>query len=871
MNKHIFIWVLTILILSSFVYSTDFTEDNQFFVTLQNSTPSIALYDWSINGNNLTNYGATYDVIENAYEFDVSNTDNMKTSSDTPKNLDEWSVIIWVNPTVTTTQSFLTKNEAGANNDFIMATSTGNWFIGTDNGVSQYGVTVTDILPVINTWQQVVATYDGSTVKAYINGVKSTVETAQVGSSIISTGKEWEVGSDRDASYFDGHLSGISIYNKSLNSSEITELYEEDRTFNPYLESSPNNFTITSRDISNSQTISIFNATINEAFYDTTNGELVTPYLLNESDFLNITVEAESYFDYTNTSYNTSNGNLLVYLEPNELEDFILLTPNGSKANETSYNITYTEAVSPTNKTVTYNVTISYLNGTILNSTNTTNLYLNLNITDYEANIYNVSVKATEDSTNISYTHSSLLYIDKTNYIYFADIISDSPLINKNIDIIFPNNDTVEYTTDSEGKINFQSFDNITFLNGSYQITYLGDQGYISPTTFYYNTTQMPFNITYNISRANINIQVRDADSSNLITEYVLISINGLGVYNTSNGTLFLENQAISSQTYTIYVNSENYTTNQKTFTFTNQETISFTIYLIEKDNPNLGNIYVNVYDSYTYLLAGVDLRLQELDVSTSTFAEVGQKISSSGGSANFEVLLDERVYRVYARYEVDGLVYEGYSSDAGEVFFATEQIVPIYLTTVSGVDYIKYEGLNINVQNTTLINNVSFHQVDFNDINGIEHRVCLTYEYLSGFIWKNSLFLCSVGASGTINLGGGYLLDRDYSWRVEVNVIDSNGYATNFYSEEYKKTGSFEDTFRFIMSALIMLSFILGLAISLYLNRIDYFVPVTIFLSIFWLILAPSWVTASHLVFNIILGWFVYDLARKKTKQEGD
>lgn len=456
------------------------------------------------------------------------------------------------------------------------------------------------------------------------------------------------------------------------------------------------------------------------------------------------------------------------------------------------------------------------------------------------------------------------------NYIYFQDGSSGDPLEDYNITVIYPNNDELELITDSEGKINFTTYRDYIIQEGDYEITFLGSQGYATPITFDLtkSISELPFNQTYNISRANINVSIYDETTSLLITENITLSITGIGSFVTNNGTLLLENVSFTNTTYTIYATSENYSSNQKSFTYTNQEQLDISIFLIPLTYSKLATIYVNAYDSYLDVASGADLRLQKLNPLTSTFEEVAQRTTSSSGSTAFQVLLDENVYRIYGTYEYGGIIYETYSIEEGEVFYADQQIVPIYFNTVLSFTTDRFEDLNIQVYNKTLINNVSYHEVYYYDYAGLDHTVCLEYSYMNGLIKKSSLINCSTSSSGTINYDSGYALNRSYTWIVDVYVQEGD-FKRYYYTEKYPQTGSFQDIFSIIIKALIGFSFLALIVVSLYLERIDIFAYLSIFLSLFWLAITPSYLSVTFVGLNIVMSYFILDLSKKKNSSE--
>jgi hypothetical protein len=79
---------------------------------------------------------------------------------------------------------------------------------------------------VVNTWVHVVGTYDGSTARLYINGVKETE--AIWGVSIVGADRSVYLGNfENGGRLFDGQMSDVRVYNRALSQSEITQLYNQ--------------------------------------------------------------------------------------------------------------------------------------------------------------------------------------------------------------------------------------------------------------------------------------------------------------------------------------------------------------------------------------------------------------------------------------------------------------------------------------------------------------------------------------------------------------------------------------------------------------------------------------------------------------------
>jgi PKD repeat protein len=88
------------------------------------------------------------------------------------------------------------------------------------NNGSYSGVTGLSRLPA-NTWTHLVATYDGSYQRLYVNGVK-VAEKAQSGQIQQSSGVMRIGGNSVWGEYFDGYIDEVRIYNRALTATEVT-------------------------------------------------------------------------------------------------------------------------------------------------------------------------------------------------------------------------------------------------------------------------------------------------------------------------------------------------------------------------------------------------------------------------------------------------------------------------------------------------------------------------------------------------------------------------------------------------------------------------------------------------------------------------
>ena len=152
-------------------------------------------------------------------------------------NLPVWSVEAWVRFTTVPISSNPNATSV-VTNQYTGGTRL-NFSIGTNNAPGSYNVCVgffdggwhntTGFAPQANVWYQIVGTYDGTTLRQYINGSASggTLNYTGVPSSGGQTRlmRRWDA-TPISGDYCSGDLSIVTIYNKVLTSSQVTSSWD---------------------------------------------------------------------------------------------------------------------------------------------------------------------------------------------------------------------------------------------------------------------------------------------------------------------------------------------------------------------------------------------------------------------------------------------------------------------------------------------------------------------------------------------------------------------------------------------------------------------------------------------------------------------
>jgi cell division septation protein DedD len=160
-------------------------------------------------------------------------------------SLSNWTVEVWFRLTTALTG----KVASIVSNQFDLVNKL-NFSIGTNNAPSNYNLavgyyngawrTTTGFVPQTNVWYQVVGTYDGSTIRQYVNGSASGGTLSYVGTSQsggeVRLMRRWDE-TLSSGNLADGDLAIVKIYNTALSSSDILQSYNN--TYTRFLEPTP--------------------------------------------------------------------------------------------------------------------------------------------------------------------------------------------------------------------------------------------------------------------------------------------------------------------------------------------------------------------------------------------------------------------------------------------------------------------------------------------------------------------------------------------------------------------------------------------------------------------------------------------------------
>jgi len=212
------------------------------------------------------------------------------------------------------------------------------------------------------------------------------------------------------------------------------------------------------------------------------------------------------------------------------------------------------------------------------------------------------------------------------------------------------NNFTINYTGLTNGSANT--------TNGTVQFPAMeGEYNFfIDAPTYAYdnittNTTTPTFNYTFSLYTTNsIYFSFYDVDTG-LLINYTNITVEidgGLGIYQTSNGTLYID--LITPNTYNMAYAALGYVNNFYIFTINDRSTQAINLTMLNQSNS--GEVTLYVYDKLGRRIEGAVIKILRYDSINNTFSTVSTLQTNIEGLVETSLTKDTQYYKFIIDYE---------------------------------------------------------------------------------------------------------------------------------------------------------------------------------------------------------------------------
>jgi len=725
-----------------------------------------------------------------------------------------------------------------------------------DLGASIKNIPSTNIIS-LNQWYNIIYIRSGTNCYLYINNILNGTVASCNGD--ISGASELAIGSNYAGVlyYWNGKIDETGIWNKALNATERTIIYNGGLGKQyPFTSATPNS-TITAKDIYSNTSITNFSINFNNTNYFTSDGTITLPILLSDFNLWNITFFNNSnYLNRTYTNYNfTASGNLEGELSSTNTTIIIKFYGTNITANVSNTNLTDWD----------YSISTITSNG-IFNEPFTAgqnrDFQIKCNRQVFETRNFSLNITPQSSDTFIVYVNDTL------NKLRFLDATNSSPINSATITIEYPSGETITRTTNTTGHIEFSYINSDDELDlGIYEITFT-KSGYTSITiSENINASNIPIDETYNISRTTINVNIYDRTTGNLLTENVSLYFLTLFNDTTATGTYSIANVSIIAGTYTIQALSTGYGTEQTTIIYTAEDNITINFYLLNLTDPNAGTLFINTLDEYNRRKTNVNVILSGYSPADLSYIDVSYCKSNANGECIFNIELNTKTYIVR------GYILEGSSLFTAqlpeEILSVDNEVRNLVLFLDSSYIYSPEDFLIYNIDETySNITNTSKIIIDFYKTNNLVSEMCLEYfrQYIGNLtsLTGNTYCLNSTSAIQYIN-GPLFILNTSNTYIARV-TIDDILLAEFIYPANNTIEKILQD--RSYISFIILLMWIVALGFCLH-TKIVLFGVFAIALSWIELTLFPTYMILEFSVYKTIISIFVLWASRKKKETE--
>lgn len=711
MKSKILILGIFIILLSSFVSAID-VSNNILYYSIDNADRSgNTIIDLSQSLLNGTNNGGTLGVVGLLNEA-VNNTVNSQ-YIETPDNalidnIGDLTINLWYKGTDTSaTADLMIKGTTGDYQQGLVSTTGGEldctvWT--TTGSAVAFARTVGQASTIANgNWHMLsCVVYNGVKTEIYIDGSLVATSSSWSGTYNIEGARPWRIGMGEGRAGKVGLIDEVSLWNKTLNSSEFSELYLGGIGFNPYA-SNVYNFSITAKSYWDNSSINNFNVSINGTIYSTTNGTIITPILDNSTSLFNITVFSTGWFNKTYEDYNVS-SNLAAVLTQSDISFACFEKVSGNELNCTNSTI-YPDAGD-------YNFTISSAGYYDMITEQTINALDNktINVSGfYSSNVtLDTSFAVGGGSTACNYTITGITYPS------FYELVT-SNVTDASVGII---NGTYNVTADCDGYAS--SWQNVTIENTTQTVSFM-----------LYTTNSLQINIYDEITR-------------NLVTDTIILNfISDVQsvVGNTSNGTYYVD--LLSPSDYELRYYGDDYKLRSYFVSVPDDSYQNVSIYALKNTYTENQSLSIIVQDFTLSAAIGYRVKLLRYYPDLNDYLFVAMADVNTNGVATFYV---DRVNNAYYKILVEKDGVTAYESKAEMI--TTSQ----YYITINSLNIFQKYATTLE-GDLTLVNTTSpgYFRFTYNNKDSIIDTLTLKVDYDEKFNTGNVCTKTSTAVSGSL------------------------------------------------------------------------------------------------------------------------
>ncbi len=797
MKKILLVWILTFILLtfSSFAVLTD--ADLYFSFDDANNTGSNP-DDISGNGNDGTNNGATIGVagkLLEAYDYNGSN------------EFVSYPVLgIFDGSTNYTINSWIKWDNPGSEDKIIAMRAERNIFVGANGNVNTISFLIFDgavahevTTGALNSGQfyMITARYDSTNgMEIFLDGVSVDTD-AFTGTAQVKSDSTNNIGVNTGSQFWDGIIDELAIYPRAILDSEITTLFNNNNSFNPYTAVPDANFTITGEDIFDGTSLSDLNVTIDLDNGTTINlanstGNFIQTNIPNNfTGLANITTRSTNYFNNTIINYNLS-SNLIANLSQSEIR----------------FN-----ATDILNNSITGNFTI---NSVVKN----TGEIFNLRATTYNVTFQNASFfSQTQLITIVPFQNETITVENVSNGVINVNAtdVLGNPILNFTATAVANDSTISLLQSTTSGLISFGLLGSKT-----YNIT-------INATGFalFNNTVNIELNDTDNVTKQfslfqenSVLFLIRDEVTNlEVFIPFTIQLVGPTTEENITNQSQIEYNLLIPSE-YTVRwvsTNSSDFDLRTKIFTVTSQSFQQVTLFVQNISAVNTVNVIFQVFDETLEVFEGATLTVARYSSSAEGYQDIASKITDSNGNAIF--ILEE--VNAFYRYRVDFQGSTLFISDpSGEQFIDAQNVgfveVPVFVNkqttffdNLDEIDDISSSLIFTNTSNLTgffdfVTSSSSIFRYCLNlqeTANGVltERQTCQTTNSANIILAVNTTSNTqkTITATGTVELSDGTI----YLIRSLTIILNPTTPSDN---EDFKKNASFAA----MIAVVLVLSF---------------------------------------------------------------